>query len=186
MKARIIGFLLSLALLTTVCAVNAQNGGQNFENPSVKMEFVSVVSGVTTLKITNKQACTADIQTKIGGVVRVKSYLPSSADTIKFSGLTGTNVKIQSRTLTNCGGADFGQTELTLNIDLLPVKFISFDVKYLEDTDEALVIFEVAEVINVKQFNVRMTLDGISYQVVTIIFPDTIQPNRVYTTKVKL
>jgi len=116
-------FLVCLAIMGAVVASNAQNGGQLNENPSVKMEFVSVVSNITTIKITNKQNCSAEIQTKTGSDISIKSYAPLSADTVKFVGLTGTNVKIQSKALTNCGVADFGQVELTLNINSLPVKF---------------------------------------------------------------
>ena len=118
-----VGFLICLLVMSSIIACNAQNGGQLNENPSVKMEFVSVVGNITTFKITNKQNCNAEIQTKVSTTTRVKEYSPLVADTIQFVGLTGTNVKIQSKTLTNCGVADFGQVELTLNINDLPVKF---------------------------------------------------------------
>lgn len=118
-----VGFLICLLVIGSIIACNAQNGGQLNENPSVKMEFVSVVGNITTFKITNKQNCNAEIQTKVSTTTRVKEYSPLVADTIQFVGLTGTNVKIQSKTLTNCGVADFGQVELTLNINDLPVKF---------------------------------------------------------------
>lgn len=123
MKARIIGLLLSLALMAWACAVNAQNGGQLNENPSVKMEFVSKIGNITTMKITNKQNCSAEIQTKVSGYECVKLYAPMTSDTVQLVGLIGTNVKIQSKALTNCGVADFGQVELFLNINDLPVKF---------------------------------------------------------------
>lgn len=116
-------FLLCLTIMGSIVACNAQNGGQLNENPSVKMEYVSVINGVTTLKITNKQNGVADIQTKVPGEERVKTYQAMSADTIKFVGLTGTNVKIQSKALTVLGSTDYGQVELTLNINSLPVKF---------------------------------------------------------------
>lgn len=129
MKTRIIGFILALVAMASVIVVNAQNGGQINENPSAKMELISVNNGITTLKITNKQDCTADIQTKALSVIRVKSYAPLASDTIQIVGLVGTDVKIQSKTLTNCGIADFGQIELMLNINDLPVKIIDIRVK---------------------------------------------------------
>lgn len=129
MKTRIIGFILALIAMASVIVVNAQNGGQLNENPSAKMELVNVYNGVTTLKITNKQDCTADIQTKAPNVTRVKSYAPLASDTIQLIGLVGSEVKIQCKTLTSCGGGNFGQIELLLNINDLPVRITNIRVK---------------------------------------------------------
>lgn len=178
-------FLICLLLTSSIITCYSQNGGQLNENPSVKMEYVSVINGVTTLKITNKQNGVVEIQTKAGNEERVKSYNALSADTIKFVGLTGTNVKIQSKALTNLGTTDYGNVELFLNINSLPVKFVSFKSVLTPDGD-AQITFEIAEAVNVKQFNVKMSKDGKTWQTVAIIFPDELQPNRIYSTKVKL
>lgn len=107
----------------------AQNGGQSNENNSVKIEFGGFTqNGYSIIKVLNKQSCVADIQTKANGVTTIKSYQPNSMDTVHLM-LTGTNAKVQSKTTTNCGGADFGQVELNLNIVALPVTFKYFKVR---------------------------------------------------------
>ena len=122
-------FFICIAIMGVVVACNAQNGGQLNENPSVKMEFVNKIGNVITFKITNKQDCTAEIQTKCGNNERIKLYNPLSADTIKLVDLSGTNTKIQSKALTVCGTTDYGQVELFLNINDLPVRIVNIRVK---------------------------------------------------------
>lgn len=118
-----VGLLICLLVMGSIIACNAQNGGQLNENPSVKMEFVSKIGNITTMKITNKQNCNAEIQTKVSSYECVKLYAPMTSDTVQLAGLIGTNVKIQSKALTNCGTTDYGNVELFLNINDLPVKF---------------------------------------------------------------
>lgn len=67
----------------------------------------------------------------------------------------------------------------------LPVKFISFSVAHLYG-DEYEVTFQVAEVSDIKDFAVTLSDDGRTFKTAMIIFPDTLNPNRIYKVKVTI
>lgn len=171
---------LIFALLLTI-GINgmAQNGGQFPENGSVKLEYV----GGGKVKVYNKQTCDAVIKVD-DGVTDVDLTIPASSFVLFTisNGLTA-NFTVKAKTTTNCGGTDFGNVELF--IANLPLKFVSFNTTRISDT-EFWVNFEIAEAVNVKQFNIKASPDGKVYKTITILFPDEIQPNKKYSVKVNL
>ncbi len=110
-------------------SVNAQNGGQHFENNSVKIEQVGLsLTGQAIVKTTNKQTCFADIKVSFGSNdTRTKNIVGLGSDTFHIT--IPQNRKVQAKTETNCGSADFGQVELTLSSTSLPISSISISYK---------------------------------------------------------
>lgn len=115
-------FFFVLALLCSTL-LSAQNGGQASENNSIKIEQVGL-----QLKITNKQACTATERYTLRGVETVTATVVVAAQSSVYITVPGWVTKIQAKTETNCGGADFGQVELTYNTSL-PITFTKFFIR---------------------------------------------------------
>jgi hypothetical protein len=67
----------------------------------------------------------------------------------------------------------------------LPVKFISFKTTPLSG-NRVKVQFEIGEAQNVAFFNVQVSSNGIEWRTVTLIFPDELQPNRLYEATIDL
>lgn len=170
-------FIFSLILSLSIIFSNAQNGGQYAENNSVRIEFV----GYGTTKVVNKQSCEA--------VIRVTYNSTTTNYTIPGLGFitisTPVAGSVRAKATTNCGNADFGNVEFTITTQLLPVKFVSLKAEPIGN-NELQVTFEVAEATNVKQYNIQVSKDGVNWQTVTIVWPDNIQPNKIYSTKVSL
>jgi hypothetical protein len=174
MKQLIFALLLAISLSSM-----AQNGGQFPENGSVKLEY----AGGGKVKVYNKQSCEAIIKVD-DGITSVDLTVPATSFVLFTisNGLTA-NFTVKAKTTTNCGGTDFGMVELY--IANLPLKFVSFNTTRISNT-EFWVNFEIAEAVNVKQFNIKASVDAKVYRTITILFPDEIQPNRKYSVKVNL
>lgn len=166
---------LILALFGTLLMITgiAQNGGQFPENNSVKLEW----SGTSVL-VTNKQTCES--------VIRV-SYAQSDVDlTIAANSSVifmppAAVATVKAKNTTNCGNSDFGQVELSLSA--MPVKFVSFDFKAVGNK-EVLVTFTTAETSNIKQYNILISTDGVTYHKIDSVKADLVTPNRTYSLKV--
>lgn len=120
--------ILLCGILILSLSVFSQNGGQTNENENIKLEYYSHSNGFTTFRITNKQAIEVLIEVKAQGQEIQKAFDANAVDTVIFSGLTGTNVKITARPLDG-NNATLGIVELYLNIDYLPVKFGIIKIK---------------------------------------------------------
>lgn len=170
--------ILSLmVLILSINATNAQNGGQAPENNSVKLEFTG--SGQT--KVWNKQSCVAIIEVRYNG--NTTNYTVPGNSYVLIS--TPVIAKISAKTLTNCGSADFGFVELQLTAIILPVKFVSFNATAIGN-NKVKIQFEIGEAQNVQQFNVQVSSDGSSWRSVALVWPDLLQPNRLYEVTVDL
>jgi hypothetical protein len=174
MKTLFISLLLMLVGFSG--ASQSGNGGQFNENNSVRLRF----AGYQKTWIVNKQTCNAVMRIRYGNTTTTYNVL--AKDSFLFE--TPVDTKLAAKTETNCGSADFGWVELSLQ-HTLPVKFISFNT-YPLGGNELLVKFEVAESVNVKHFEVELSKDGITWQTVALVFPDLLQPNRLYSIKVNL
>ena len=171
--------LIFALLLAINISGMAQNGGQFPENGSVKLEYV----GGGKVKVYNKQSCEAVIKVNDSQTEELLTIASNSWALFSISNGLTTNFTVKAKTTTNCGGTDFGNVELF--IASLPLKFVSFNTTRISDT-EFWVNFEIAEAVNVKQFNIKASPDGKVYRTITILFPDEIQPNRKYSVKVNL
>lgn len=166
-----------LVLILTISTTNAQNGGQAPENNSVKLEF----AGAFQCKLWNKQSCEAVITVKYNNTTT--DYTVPGGSYVMIN--TPVPSKITAKTTTNCGSADFGLVELNITTTILPVKFVSFRT-YALSGNRIKVQFEIGEAQNVKQFNVQISKDGRDWTTVALVWPDELQPNRVYETIVDL
>jgi len=158
-------------------AAYSQNGGQAPENNSVKLEF----AGAFQCKLWNKQSCGAVITVKYNNTTT--DYTVPGNSFVLFN--TPVPSKITAKTTTNCGSADFGLVELNVTAQLLPVKFVSFKTTPLYG-NRIKVQFEIGEASNVKQFNIQVSKDGREWTTVALVWPDAIQPNRLYEVIVDL
>ncbi len=172
---------LLLFMITTWLMSSAQNGGQYAENNSVKVEqLVGLVNSKMQVKVYNKQDCNVTIRISYGNT-HINVFVSSNSSKVVLIPLNIT--KIQVKTETNCGCADFGQVELQLNKSL-PITF-----KYLNVTrigNEYNVTFEASSTDGEGQFNIQVSSDGINFKTVAIILPDPIVVNKIYNIKIKL
>lgn len=166
---------LILALFGTLLIMNgiAQNGGQYPENNSVKLEWVG-----TSVKVTNKQSCDGQIRLTYASTSVDVSITANSSIIFMPPAAIAT---IKAKALTNCGGTDFGQVELSLSA--MPVKFVSFDFTPVGNK-EVSVTFETAETSNIKTYYILISKDGINYQRIDSIPADKVIVNRKYSIKV--
>jgi hypothetical protein len=172
--------ILIFALLMGIAfAGMAQNGGHLPENNTAKLEYI----GGGKIKITNKQSFSCDFRVSDSKTESEITILGSSYHIYTLPADLTTNIHFKAKCITNNGITDLGWIELVLAS--LPLKFISFTTTRISDT-EFWVNFEVAEVSNVNHFRIKASTDGKIYKVITIVFPDDIQPNRKYSVKVNL
>jgi len=174
MKHLIFALLMGIGI-----ASMAQNGGQYPENNTAKLEYM----GGGKIKIINKQSFPCDFKVNDS---KTESDITIPANSNYLYQLPPdllTNIHFKVKCVTNNGITDLGWIELFLTS--LPLKFVSFSTTRISDT-EFWVDFEVAEVTNVKQFNIKASLDAKVWKVITILFPDEIQPNRKYSVKINL
>jgi hypothetical protein len=126
MKKSVIIAILALLTMTSY----AQNGGQYAENNSVKIkQLVSTVTGKIVIEVTNKQSCEANIRLSYDNKKREK--LVATVDTFQIP--FPVSGKIQAKTETNCGFADFGQLELSVIIGL-PIDNLTIEGRWLTST----------------------------------------------------
>jgi hypothetical protein len=176
---------LILTLLSSILLLGvtySQNGGQVNENNSTKVEVTGFFSTYTVVKVTNKQPCAANIKLKHSGNSWTKSIPGNSSDTFRIITLPGD--KIQAKTETNCGNADFGLVETIVNISL-PIEFKYLIIKRLED-NKFYIEFVALDTDGEDSFEVELSNDGKHWVTKSIIFPDPIVPNHIYKTTIKL
>jgi len=169
-------------LLSTFISV-AQNGGQYFENSSVKLEYL----GGTSVKVTNKQSCTASIEVKDNLHDSTLVIPGNSSGIFTIAPALVSNIKVKARTLTNCGSPDYGWVELTLLC--LPLNFSNVSTQYLSKSDQVLVTFTVSDAINVNRVEIQVSFDGknyVPYGIVPINFMNPNQTYKYYLTAVNL
>lgn len=175
-------FLITLFFAVASLFATAQNGGQFAENSGLRLQYAGITSGIHYVQITNK--LNKQILVKVdyqGNFMEVT--IAANGVYMWPLGAQPTAFSIRAKNL-YCDGNDCGWVELCLTG--LPVKFVSFMChQSYDDPDELLIAFTIAEATNVKQFNVQVSLDGKTYRDLAIVWPDTIQPNKQYSLKVK-
>jgi hypothetical protein len=134
----------------------AQNGGQYPENNSVKLEYI----GGGKVKVTNKQAVTSIIRLNDSQTEGDLSIPANSFALYILPPNLLTNIHIKAKCTTNAGNTDFGWVELYLSS--LPLKFVNFNLTNDYGT-LCTAKFTVADVVNVKQFYIFVSTDGITW-----------------------
>lgn len=177
--------ILLMAFVASVTTLCAQNGGQANENNSVRIEFAGATEGKAVIKAYNKQGCAADIKVSVNNVSFIKTIAANASDTFQFAGPFVGTTRIQAKTQTNCGSADFGNVELSLELGSLPIKFRSVVSKRLAP-DLIEITFDVEEAEGINYYNVQVSRDGRRWKTYTVVFPDTTRPNTVYKIKIKI
>jgi hypothetical protein len=163
---------------------SAQNGGQSNENSSVKIEQTGfTTSGKAIIKVSNKQTCPANIRLSHGNTQRVKSIHGVGNDTFQIT--VTNNTKIQAKTETNCGSADFGQVELRIVGSTLPVKFTDISGRRIDDATIQLT-FKAEEDNTIKHYVIMVSFDGgKTYTQKMLVFPNGIDGFKTYTVTLK-
>jgi hypothetical protein len=160
---------LILSLLGLLCVnftfAQGGNNGQFPENSNIKLEYL----GGGKVKVTNKQTITGSFEIKDSKHDSTLTLAAGGTGVFTIDPSLLTNIVVKGKALTNCGG-DCGWVELFLSA--LPLKFLNFKVNRLSDT-ECYVDFEIAEVDNVKEIYIKISLDG---KVFTIA--KTLKPNQ--------
>ena len=169
-------------LLFTANVQAQQNGGQSAESSALKIETNGVSSNYQAIiKVTNKQNCSAGVRFDHNGTTRTKSILPLSFDTFMIN-LPECIVKVKP--LTNCGGIDMGWVELDI-CGALPVKFMNVQANRI-DAQTVQLYFESEEDNTIREYHVKLSTDGKTYQTVKVLFPSGIQGKKRYIVTIKL
>ena len=163
--------ILSLLGLLIINCTFAQNGGQFAENDCIKIEQIGFSGGQAIIKVTNNQNCLVT-ERVTGATVRNISIAANSSDTIHITPKPNT-LKISAKPEDHCSCSDSGPVEITV-LTSLPLKFTSFNIERINDTD-CYVIFEVAEVLNVRSIDIKVSIDGKIYKVFA-----SLKPNQTY------
>lgn len=179
--------LLAVCISIAIVAFS-QNGGQANENPSVKIEQVAVAGSYTIVRVTNKQACQADIRVTSGGDQFVKSIAPGATDTFWVE--TPPSMRIQARTETNCGTTDFGQVELTVTGGPgggggpLAIKSLFANMTKLSNGSYKLTIYS-DEDDTINYYNIDVDFGDGKPVRRTLLFPDGLVGSKKYTVILK-
>lgn len=181
MRVRLFTMLLAIVMVST--SALAQNNGQSPESKSMKIEFLGVTSDrKATIRLHNYQ--TVDVNILVEGNTTSTHAVKATSNTIIYVDIPSSGI-VRAKPLNSGAGVDNGWVELRISLSVLPLKFVSFKTEALVNK-KVKVTFEVAELVNVKQFNVQLSLDGSTWNNVALMFPDELQPNRVYSIIVDL
>jgi hypothetical protein len=159
--------------------------------------LVLTATGNNTVTITNTKPCGGDVEVELdvwkkkNGVFQwVKTdwsypdfYIKKASQSPNFKVITlpttyGLTVRLRAKWENyDCGYIPCWSVVETS----LPLKFTSFNIERINDT-ECFVNFEVAEVVNVKEININVSIDGKTYKVFA-----TLKPNQtVYRERLNL
>lgn len=168
-------------IVTLLCAIAftsySQNGGQYPENDNIKFQYVGKVGADYFTNIVNKKSCELTVKTEYNHAF-TEVTVPANGS---YAFNMGTNVMpLKAKTVqVNCGSPDNGWIEFKLIATPLTFKSIYFQ-RDIYDKNKGVLIFETADMVNVKQFTIRASLDGKVKVSIGIVFPDILQPNNIY------
>lgn len=75
----------------------------------------------------------------------------------------------------------------TIAFSSLPVKWVQMPRATYDRLNHTLTVtYSVAEVTDTKLFHIKASFDGHEWKEIAIVFPDDVQPNRLYTIKIKI
>lgn len=151
--------ILSLLGLLIINCTFAQNGGQQNYNSAIKIEQ----SG-SSVKVTNLKDCESVV------VVHFNTDVTVTIPALQFVLVpipTGFANTIKAQLKDGCSN-DHGQVELLI---VTPLKFLNFKLDRISDT-ECYVNFETAEVDNVKEIYIKISLDGKIFTVAKTLKPN--------------
>jgi hypothetical protein len=171
-------FIIALFCLLTV-ATYAQNGGQADENGALKIQYVGIVNGNYTIKVTSKQDCNAGYKFSLNGVFSTAQINAYGVYLFNLGTQPPGAFTFKAKATTDCGCGDLGWVEIQLNILPLNFKSIKF-VRNSTNTNKGMLVFETADVVNVNRFIIRATLYNKTKIEIGVVLPDALQPNTVY------
>lgn len=174
-----------VALLMLVASFTmAQNGGQYFENGSVKLILKSTSSGYYA-DVISKQDCQSDFElANTGNNTSSQFGMPAGDHREIFLGTTLSG-KIKARALTRCGNTDYGWVEVDMSVT--PMRFVGNPNATYDVASQSFIIkITVADVANVKHIIIRASFDsGRTKQNIGLVWLDFNNPNTTYTYKIK-
>lgn len=155
---------LSIFLISCLITIflKAQNGGQFNENNALRIEVASVVNGVVTVKVTNKQSCRAEVEITNASVTKFKVNAHDFKLITLNSGATFTKVK--PKTNCNPGCTDMGWLELV--ITALPIRAGSVTALYVGD-NQVKIDFDAYDTPAGTYFYIDYSLDGKTWKTAT-------------------
>lgn len=161
---------LIFALMLCPFLIFAQNGGQFLENAALKLQYAGNTNGTYYVKITNKQDCNASVRVVVGTadqsitIAKGGFYLYPVPPTVPY-------LKLKAKPLTDCGCGDMGWVEISLIA--MPVTFTKISFRWdKDDKDKGYIHLETEQMVNVRQFNIRFSLDEKTFYTMAIIWPD--------------
>ena len=174
-------------MLLPVLGFAQGNGGITNENASAKIEWVGIApTGDYIARVYNKQNCTTDMTVQWGGTARFreKSIPSGGSDTFWINTPPTPNCFLGAKPRTMCTNtADRGTVELNV-CQIMPVKFSNV-VGQRINSNSIRLTFTAEEDLNLKQYNIQYSLDGKTFNTVTILFPNGIEGKKTYSLIIK-
>lgn len=172
--------ILLLSVLISTAGFS-QNGGQYFENNSVKVTVIAKSNGYYA-GVTSKQSCISDF--KVAYTTTTTINLPANGYGEVFLGTNFTG-KVKVKAETQCGNTDYGWVEASLS--LVPLTFVGNPiVSYDKTTDYVFIKIAITNVRNVKYLKFRVSFDeGRTKKPIGLVFLDYTNLDAVYTYKIK-
>lgn len=181
------------AILTLLCILILNLGmSQNVQNEQQDLYLEITLIGPKTIEINNHQNCAADIEIKAEGITAIS---PNNKNSLKYvtvppgkSILTyeGAPSRIEMKSLTVCTWK--GEMPIWVviprEIIALPVKFKSISAQRV-DGGMVKITYSVENQINIKQYNVQVSVDGKNWITKTIVFPNNMLSNTNYSVTFK-
>lgn len=178
MKTMITGLLI----LISAASMAQGNGGQYYENNSVKLTLIAKVDGYYA-GITSKQSCQSDFKLSYSNnTSNINLAAGAYQEVFLGAGITG-RVKVKADS--QCGNTDYGWVEI--NLSAMPLTFTTNPIiSYDKATDMVSVKITVADVINVNHLKYRISFDGgRTKKILALYMIDYSNPNATYTYRVK-
>jgi len=175
---------LIAVFMMIACTLNlsAQNGGMSNENAALKIEYAGMNNGMTVVKVTNKDTCTADMRVQWAQYRRSKDVAALSSDTFHLP--TQPSCFIMATSSSPCRNVYAGQVELNY-CQALPITFEYLRVKQV-GKNIIEVEFKALTTDGEDKFNIQVSTDAKNFKTVSVVLPDSIQTNKVYNIKIKL
>lgn len=175
--------ILAVWLTIFTLAAFAQGGVQVAQDQYSKLNYIGYDGGHYVIEVTNKQACGVDFQITWLGQ-DTSTYIAAMATrTLQLPDPYIGNMAIRSQPLYRCGTSGGIDTYLEVTVpNALPVTFVSITAPRISDT-EFMVTWHVADPVNVKEYRIQTSKDGLVWQDAAIVWPGQ---EAIYKVKINL
>lgn len=166
----------------------SQNGGQANENNILKITYQGWLSGEHKVLLQNKLNCTVTARYDFDGIV--KDTVIPALTTITLSKAAAVTSVLDAKAKRIAGAAcvstpDNGWVEIKTILSSLPIKFKSINGRKI-NANTIYLVFEAEEDNTINYYRILLSKDGKTFKQHTVVFPNGVEGNKIYTVTIKL